>query len=210
VRIGTIYRADLVRSMGLAHNQGRILDIGGYDGFMLSRLDASQKVSVDIQTLPLHEGIDYCLGDGLQLPFRDNSFETIYALDVLEHVDDERRFASELLRVLKPGGRLILTTPQYDIAIFPGLLQGWVNRKWQHFKVSGYRQESVEALFEALKPRHAVVIKLSTPWFLKLYLPLSLAWRLAPAICERFLRAIARLDCKCRGSGGYLLAEVIK
>ena len=138
MRLGTYYRAAVLESLGLAKCEGRVLDVGGYDGFLLSRIDAPHKVSVDIETLRLNGGIDYCLGDGLCLPFSDGAFDSVYALDVLEHVDDEEQFARELLRVLKPGGRLLLSTPQSDVRIFPGVLQPWVNRKWQHFRTAGY------------------------------------------------------------------------
>ena len=210
MRMGTYYRAALIKSLGLDHSQGRVLDIGGYDGFMLSQLDAPEKVSVDIETIPVHDGINYCLGDGLKLPFRDESFDTIYALDVLEHVDDEESFAGELLRVLKPGGRLILTTPQRDIRIFPSQLQGWVNRKWQHDKVPGYSESAVQTLFEVLKPTNARVSRLSAWWFLTFYLALSTLWKLAPGLGRTILEHVAKLDAPGRGTHGYLLAEVTK
>ena len=102
MRLGTYYRAELIESLGLTRNEGRVLDIGGYDGFMLSRLQADQKVSVDIDTIALYPRISYFQGSGLSLPFRDGSFDTVYALDVLEHVEDEQQFVSELMRVLSP------------------------------------------------------------------------------------------------------------
>jgi SAM-dependent methyltransferase len=210
MRMGTYYRAELLKSLGLHRSEGRILDIGGYDGFMLSLLDAPEKVSVDIETIPLHPGIRYCLGDGLALPFRDESFDTIYALDVLEHVDSEQSFASELIRVLKPGGRLVLTTPQRDIRIFPGALQRWVNRKWQHYKTPGYSQSDVEDLFEVHKLAQARVSRLSAWWFLTFYLPLSSVWKLAPGFARTVLGRIASMDAPGRGPHGYLLAEVTK
>lgn len=45
------------------------------------------------------------------LPFENNSFDTIVCTDVLEHVPAEIPALNELFRVLKPGGTLILTTP---------------------------------------------------------------------------------------------------
>lgn len=46
-----------------------------------------------------------------QLPFRSESFAAVTALDVLEHCDDDGRALTEIRRVLRPGGLLVLTVP---------------------------------------------------------------------------------------------------
>ena len=48
-----------------------------------------------------------------RLPFDDASFDLAVALDVLEHVADDAAALAELARVLAPGGRLLVTVPQY-------------------------------------------------------------------------------------------------
>jgi SAM-dependent methyltransferase len=50
-------------------------------------------------------------GVGESLPFQDNSFDAIFSLNVLEHVKDPFLAAKELLRVLKPGGDLVVVVP---------------------------------------------------------------------------------------------------
>jgi SAM-dependent methyltransferase len=50
------------------------------------------------------------------LPFRDGSFHTVGAYDVIEHVADLVRFLEEVHRVLRPGGVLRLTTPHFSSA----------------------------------------------------------------------------------------------
>jgi SAM-dependent methyltransferase len=47
------------------------------------------------------------------LPFRDGAFDLAVALDVLEHVGDDAFALRELARVVRPGGRLVVTVPQY-------------------------------------------------------------------------------------------------
>jgi SAM-dependent methyltransferase len=54
-------------------------------------------------------------GDATALPFRDNSFDLAVALDVLEHLDDDRAGAAELLRVVAPGGAAILFVPALEV-----------------------------------------------------------------------------------------------
>lgn len=49
--------------------------------------------------------------DGCALGFRDASFDCIVSQDTIEHVQDDQRFVSELTRVLKPNGMLIIFTP---------------------------------------------------------------------------------------------------
>jgi SAM-dependent methyltransferase len=50
-------------------------------------------------------------GDATRLPFRDGAFDMVVALDVLEHIDDDRAAAAELVRVLRPGGVLLVFVP---------------------------------------------------------------------------------------------------
>ena len=49
--------------------------------------------------------------DGVTLPQAADQFDLAIAVEVIEHVEDKRRFLAEIRRVLRPGGRLFLTTP---------------------------------------------------------------------------------------------------
>lgn len=49
--------------------------------------------------------------DGTRIPFDDQVFDIVMSTEVLEHVFEPDRFLAEAVRVLKPGGRLILTVP---------------------------------------------------------------------------------------------------
>jgi SAM-dependent methyltransferase len=61
-----------------------------------------------------HPGRDFRLApiDG-PLPLADNSFELVWASEVIEHVADTARWLSEVRRVLVPRGRLLITTPSH-------------------------------------------------------------------------------------------------
>ncbi len=49
--------------------------------------------------------------DGKSFPFQDNSFDSIICTEVLEHIFNPDEFLSEINRVLKPNGKILLTTP---------------------------------------------------------------------------------------------------
>ncbi|WP_040339757.1 class I SAM-dependent methyltransferase [Candidatus Blastococcus massiliensis] len=52
-------------------------------------------------------------GDLLRLPFPDASVDRVMASEVLEHIPDDVTAMAEIFRVLKPGGRMVMTVPRY-------------------------------------------------------------------------------------------------
>jgi SAM-dependent methyltransferase len=89
--------------------QGRLLDLGcGGGPYREMFTNVSSYIGLDIAP---NADVDVA-GDGLALPFTDSCFDTILCNEVLEHVPEPSRFMSEIARVLKPGGFLLLTTPQ--------------------------------------------------------------------------------------------------
>ncbi|MSO20680.1 MAG: methyltransferase domain-containing protein [Acidobacteria bacterium] len=55
--------------------------------------------------------IDFSEGDCLALPFTDESLDVVVAFEIVEHLKDATGFLRELRRVLRPGGLLLLSTP---------------------------------------------------------------------------------------------------
>lgn len=51
------------------------------------------------------------------LEFPDESFDCVISFQVIEHIRDDRRFVDEIHRVLRPGGRLIVTTPNAPMSL---------------------------------------------------------------------------------------------
>lgn len=51
------------------------------------------------------------VGAGEHIPFADNTFDTILSHEVIEHVQDDRLSAQEMVRVLKLGGRIVMFCP---------------------------------------------------------------------------------------------------
>ena len=98
-----------------------VLDVGCGLGTLLStlhRIYGTHGVGIDFSHAGMKAAItsnpcnnDYHVADALMLPFRDESFDLAVSYDVIEHVTEPRRFVSEMARVLKPGGRLLIYTP---------------------------------------------------------------------------------------------------
>jgi SAM-dependent methyltransferase len=53
------------------------------------------------------------ISSALQIPFKPGAFDTVVSTEVLEHVPEPLRALTEMRRVLKPGGHLVLSTPMY-------------------------------------------------------------------------------------------------
>jgi len=101
----------------------RVLDLGCGDGWMTGELAAHGALPIGVEIAPAaverarrqHAGLDFRLAEiGGELPVEDNGVDVAWASEVLEHVADTARWLSEVRRVLKPRGRLLLTTPNHS------------------------------------------------------------------------------------------------
>ncbi|MSQ71284.1 MAG: class I SAM-dependent methyltransferase [Betaproteobacteria bacterium] len=97
---------------------GRILDVpAGHGAFAKMLLDAGRD---DVHCLDLH-GDQFMLRDrrvnflqhdvGNPLPYADGFFDYAFSIEGLEHFDNPYAVVGELCRVVRPGGRLYITTP---------------------------------------------------------------------------------------------------
>jgi ubiquinone/menaquinone biosynthesis C-methylase UbiE len=94
---------------------GRLLDAGGGTGRVSSRLAASiDSVVVLDFSLPMlsrargKAGLQAVQANVRRLPFSAGSFARILVVDALHHFADQQEVLCELLRVLQPGGRLVV------------------------------------------------------------------------------------------------------
>jgi len=90
---------------------GRVLDVGAgklpYKPF-LNGGGRAEYVSLDIKDRG--GTIDY-VGDAQNLPFEKETFDVVFCSQVLEHLPEPQKALDEFARVLRPGGRLVLTVP---------------------------------------------------------------------------------------------------
>ena len=95
------------------HMHGKLLDFGCGSKPYKSLFTVSEYVGTDIEVSGHDhrtEEIDVYY-DGHTLPFADESFDSIFSSEVFEHVFNLPQILDELHRVLRPGGRMLLTVP---------------------------------------------------------------------------------------------------
>lgn len=63
------------------------------------------------------QNIKFVKGDATKMPFKAGFFDVILATEIIEHIQDDNKFVKECCRVLKKGGRLVVTTPCTNPAI---------------------------------------------------------------------------------------------
>jgi 2-polyprenyl-6-hydroxyphenyl methylase/3-demethylubiquinone-9 3-methyltransferase len=98
----------------------RVLDIGcgaGFlsnylaeDGFDVEGLDASAQSLAIATSHDRTRSVRYVSGDALSLPYPDQAFDVVCAMDFLEHVEDPAKVVAEAARVLRPGGLFFFHT----------------------------------------------------------------------------------------------------
>jgi SAM-dependent methyltransferase len=62
-----------------------------------------------VEAIPRATGIVESVGE--HLPFADDVFDFVFSNEVIEHVADDAQYAAEMVRVTKPGGRLLIFCP---------------------------------------------------------------------------------------------------
>lgn len=129
--------------------EDRILDLGCGIGFYSREIENlnSLVVGVDFSIEALKCGKkeyrikNLVCADILKLPFRDKSFDKILLVEVVEHIEDQDRLFSEINRVLKADGELLLTTsPIRSYVLFP-LIQRIRGSKLVHKVITPYDVE---------------------------------------------------------------------
>ncbi len=100
-----------VKTYGDKYVSGKVLNVGSGTSERYSfQNNASEYVRMDIAPGP---NIDV-VGRAEEIPFPDDSFDTVVSTQVFEHVENPELAAAEVIRVLAKGGRLLITVPQWN------------------------------------------------------------------------------------------------
>jgi len=105
-----------------------ILELGcgnGLSSMMLAR-KGYRVVGTDLSPFFLAESsrwigpdLSYIACDALELPFKDESFDLVCSNELIEHLPDVKMGLDEMMRVVKPGGRIVIVGPNLCSPILP-------------------------------------------------------------------------------------------
>jgi SAM-dependent methyltransferase len=148
--------------------EGPALDLGSGLAYYARRLltPCSPVVVADLDLAALAwagPAVSRCRADAMRLPFPGATFGVVLLTDVLEHCPEDRPVLAEIRRVLKPGGRLVLSVPSIEWG-FPDFLtllgipsvhdqEGPERHHTPGYTRSGLGERLSEAGFEVLEVR---------------------------------------------------------
>lgn len=93
-----------------------VLDLGAGAG-IIPQLDFRSRakkicgIDLDPRVLENHSLDEACVADAAHIPYSDETFDLVFSHSVFEHLEDPLRVMREIRRVLKPGGTLLVETP---------------------------------------------------------------------------------------------------
>lgn len=174
-------RLEIISELVGDDDNERILDCGCGEGHLLQRL-SGVKFGVDRSDFALERarernpGAEIRNAEITQLPFEDGFFSIVTCSEVLEHIPEYRSAISEILRVTKPGGRIIISVPnernwtigRLFMLRFPPKLEDHVN---------SFKREDLAEAF-GFEPKRTI------------YVPLGLTYQLSLTQIFEFEKAI--------------------
>lgn len=138
--------------------QGNVLDVGG-DAFFQSAVDHgfSFKNWTSVEPTPVDFSTNdrryrFVQADGCNMPFKNNTFDTIINTHVLEHVYEPNKMVTEIARVMKPGGTAVFLIPcSANLHMAPGhyynFTQFWIRYVMKENKLKIVLLEPVGGLW---------------------------------------------------------------
>jgi len=139
-----------------------VLDVGCGEGAFAAALAGAGAMVTGVDVAPeplrraaeLHPGLDLRLvpAEPPSWPLPDGAFDVVWAGEVLEHVADTAAWLSELRRVLRSGGTLVLSTPDHGalvrlaLGLWPGAFDRHFDPRSDHLRF--YTRRTLTALLD--------------------------------------------------------------
>ena len=140
----------------------KILDVGCEAGYITMRLaqKGAQVTAIDLIEEPINElklaikgkklKLKLQVADATKLPFKPNSFDIVLATEVIEHITRLEKFVAGAFRVLKPGGRLLITFPNENLRqkLYPVVSLFGIKAELENqVTLNNFRSEKILKLF---------------------------------------------------------------
>lgn len=204
-RCGSKYRymsrffaiSELVKSLFSKGEQCKILDVGcGQGNYSLTLAKMHETIGIDIRTELIkyaimkkerEEDARFVACNAEELCFKDESFDLVLMLEVIEHLTDPEKAMKKISRTLKPGGFLIVSTPNGGCIVYINKLsfRRFLRIPSEERKSTAYSIDLHTFLFkerdlwfllehsgfQVVEVRRINSIALGIPWFSFLWLP---------------------------------------
>ncbi len=203
---------------------GKTLDVGCGEGGLARALGdhGSEVIGVELdlrnltiaQAARSYNGLEpgsFVHGTGVHLPFRDASFDLVTAVETIEHVDQPGPLVAEMFRVVRPGGHVLITSPNalqpyepharmFGIHWLPASFRHGLGRALGPGSDLSRRVRLVDDLhyftptsLAATLQRHAAsLVDLREAWFRRLLLRYGRSRFASDPVSDRFMELIAR------------------
>ena len=175
LKILKIHLKNLIDKHNIA-NDIKILNVGAGTGFtseMLMSFGKTTSVEYDQDCCKLVKektGMEFENHSITELPYANNAFDIVTAFDVIEHIEDDEKAVSELLRVTKKGGVIVTTVPAYNFL--------WS----QHDEINHhFRRYTKKTYLKLWMPHDEVILDYNSYFNFILFLPIA-AFRLLSKI----------------------------
>ena len=112
-------------------------------GLKMTGLDIDQPAVEHANAKYGSENCHYLLYGGSKMPFEDLTFDAVISFQVIEHIMEDRNYISEIHRVLKPGGSLMINTPNRTNRLKPG------QKPFNPFHVREYASSEFEEVLKS-------------------------------------------------------------
>lgn len=146
----------------------RVLDLGCGSGYGSHRIAgvAREVQGVDIAADAVayarqkfhHPNLNFQqIVAGQPVPFADGYFDVVLSFQVIEHVHDDNGYLLEAKRLLRPGGTLVVITPDRQLRLLPG------QKPWNRWHL---REYSMQQLLRRLQPHFKIsqALRMGAPW----------------------------------------------